>query len=352
MTRLTKDQRRQQKKKREQKADRQREHSLNRQFKHFDTAMLAITAAMRGVGDRESLEEALLSLFKQNNTTDRPDPFVWESWKRVKQRISSLVRIHTELDINGDSVAMKGRVYFVEDDSCLVEYFPLQAMLASKWKPQEVVLNLGLELEPTPENEKVHYIPEGVYLFGVEFGYYPVHFAFVNKLGVPNDAYMVTNSGWHLLGGQLADELLMQVIMSAYTKSTMDEPHRHVEVELIEHLAPFESDDDADYKPLSEKGRGIIVSAGRALLAEMENIQNTAMLHDTESYDSGWDEGLQEGLAETRALQERLQVAEKELHELRRKPPVVASPAKPEATHARSLSERMGALLAPVQAPV
>lgn len=137
-----------------------------------------------------------------------------------------------------------------------------------------------------------------------------------------------------------------------FTAVTVDEPHRHVEVELIEHLAPFESDDDADFKPLSEKGRGIIVSAGRALLAEMENIQNTAMLHDTETYDAGWDEGLQEGLAEARRFQERLQVAEKELPELRRKPPVVASPAKPEAIQSLALSERMGALLAPVQAPV
>lgn len=361
-SKLTKDQKREKKKREERKLKLRREHEDNRYFKKVDGLMMAITLALQGVGTQPELDAAVLNLGsgKSVAVSDKESRFQSPEWMRLRGYTTRLVSmLQADPDAHYAGFGLDGRIFLNGDGDTQFRsaHFPLNAILASNWQPDEVVANTSVELEPEPT--------QGAYFFGVEVRNLAVHFAIASTAD-PDDlpeVYFVSPKGWHRLDFEIwRHELwpsLARVILAKDLIRGPDENQYALDRLMQDTLARKSDAQEAQDGPvqvIDDKARTVIRSMGSGLLLESEFLLSAAEdEHARQNKDAlafEWNEGFESRQGEINALQERYRALEFENNTLRRLFAKPAIPASQEASQttvqqapARPLEERMGVLL-------
>ncbi|RAR49525.1 UNVERIFIED_CONTAM: hypothetical protein C7454_1252 [Acidovorax defluvii] len=358
-SKLTKDQKREKKKREERKLRLRREHEDNRHFKKVDDLMMAITQALQGIGTQEELDAAVLRLGggKSVSTSDRESRFQSPEWVRLRKYTTSMVSLlQANPSAHYAGFGLDGRIFLNGDGDTQFRsaHFPLNAIMASNWQPDEVVANTSEELEPEPT--------QGTYFFGIDVRDLAVHFAIASTTS-PDDlpeVFFVSPKGWHRLDlGIWRDELwpsLARVIIAKDLIRGPDENQYAIDRIMLDahaRQAAKGGSPDGSTPAFDAKARTIIRSLGSGLLLESEFMLSAAedararQNEDALAYQ--WNEGFESRQSEVDALQDRYRALEYENQTLRRLllqptpqekqlPTSQPAPTKP-------LQERMGALL-------
>lgn len=361
-SKLTKDQKREKKKREERKLKLRREHEDNRYFKKVDGLMMAITLALQGVGTQPELDAAVLNLAsgKSVAVSDKESRFQSPEWMRLRGYTTRLVSmLQADPDAHYAGFGLDGRIFLNGDGDTQFRsaHFPLNAILASNWQPDEVVANTSVELEPEPT--------QGAYCFGVEVRNLAVHFAIASTAD-PDDlpeVYFVSPKGWHRLDFEIwRHELwpsLARVILAKDLIRGPDENQYALDRLMQDTLArktDAQEEQDGPVQVIDDKARTVIRSLGSGLLLESEFLLSAAederARQNKDALAFEWNEGFESRQGEINALQERYRALEFENNTLRRLFAKPAIPASQEASQtavqqapARPLEERMGALL-------
>lgn len=363
MTKLTKDQRRAQKKQKERKQSRQLEQAFNRKIKTMAPAMATIHAAVEEYVEREDLEKAFVTLFKGASAKPLPSPFRDAAWQELQTRTTALI-YHSILYAydaeNAEDSTLRGRAYFFpdEDQGIVKEHFPFAAVMASGWPLPRVVQELSQEI--------LGKVTPGAYVFGIPFCCHGVNFAVVTSKDAPDVAayYLITADDWYLLDKYACDEMLLAILIDAFAMYGEDYSQHTSDFRMISLLShelreKEEEAGEGEQPPhLTPDMRQAIMAAGSGLsdqvdllvdvLREMEEDQEA--MGKLMSPDLDYEDGLREGQRQRDEVLERLRAAEEQIQAMKRQAasrPKVA-PYAPESARARPLSERMGALLAPL----
>ncbi|MFC7461036.1 hypothetical protein [Hydrogenophaga defluvii] len=360
MTKLTKDQRRAQKKQKERKQSRQLEQAFNRKIKTMAPAMATIHAAVEQFVERDVLENAFVTLFKGASAKSLPAPFHDAAWQELQAHTKALI-YHSILFAydpeNAEDSTLRGRAYFFPDDDHrpVKEHFPFAAVMASKWPIRRVVQELSQEI--------LGKVTPGAYVFGIPFGYHGVNFAVVTSKDAPDVPayYLVTADDWHLLNKDACDELLVPILIDAFSMYGEEDSQHNSDLRMIGVLNPELQEAVEEGVPpalLTPLMRQAIMAAGSGLcdqvdmlvdvLREMEEEQEE--MGKLASPDQDYEDGLRDGERQRDELLARLKAAEEQIQAMKRQAasrPKVA-PEVPATARALALSERMGALLAPL----
>lgn len=361
-SKLTKDQKREKKKREERKLKLRREHEDNRYFKKVDGLMMAITLALQGDGTQQELDAAVLNLGsgKSVAASDKESRFQSPEWTRLRGYTTRLVSmLQADPDAHYAGFGLDGRIFLNGDGDTQFRsaHFPLNAILASNWQPDEVVANTSVELEPEPT--------QGAYFFGVEVRNLALHFAIASTAD-PDDLPEVTfvsPKGWHRLDFEIwRHELwpsLARVILAKDLIRGPDENQYALDRLMLDTLArktDAQEEQDGPVQVIDDKARTVIRSLGSGLLLESEFLLSAAederARQNKDALAFEWNEGFESRQGEINALQERYRALEFENKTLRKlftqpasNPPQEASQTAVQQAHARPLEERMGALL-------
>lgn len=358
-TKLTKDQKREKKKREERKLRLRREHEDNRHFKKVDDLMMAITQALQGTGTQEELDAAVLRLGggKSVSTSDRESRFQSPEWVRLRKFTTSMVSLlQANPSAHYAGFGLDGRIFLNGDGDTQFSsgHFPLNAILASNWQPDEVVANTAKELEAGPT--------QGAYFFGIAVRDLAVHFAVASTISTDElpEVFFVSPKGWHRLDLDIwREELwpsLARVLLAKDLIRGPDENQYAMDRLMLDTRArqvAQGSDPKGPTPAFDDIARTIIRSLGTGLLMESESILSAAedararQNEDALAYQ--WNEGFESRQSEVDALQDRYRALEYENQTLRRLllqptpqekqlPTSQPAPTKP-------LQERMGALL-------
>lgn len=354
MTRLTKDQRREQKKQKERKQALQREQAANRKLKTIAPALSTIHAALVGFVERDDLESAFLTLFKGIPAVSLPAPFDAKVWKELQEHTQALLFhsiLHGYDTDSAEDSTLPGRAYFFDEDSSakVREHFPVAAVLASQWTISRVVQELSKEV--------MGKVTPGAYVFGVPFGIHGVNFAVVTSKENPEEAayYLVRPDDWRRMDTAMCDDALGSIIVDAYRLNEDDGAQHNDDFRLIEVLTnEADSETEAEPKPLTPLMRRAIMTGGSGLVNQVDLLvdairdieEEQEALGETDP-DQDYEDGFRDGQRERDELLAQLKAAEDQLKALKRQASTGPKVA-PESARALSLSERMGLLLAPL----
>ena len=117
-SKLTKDQKREKKKREERKLKLRREHEDNRYFKKVDGLMMAITLALQGDGTQQELDAAVLNLGsgKSVAVSDKESRFQSPEWTRLRGYTASLVSmLQADPDAHYAGFGLDGRIFLNGD---------------------------------------------------------------------------------------------------------------------------------------------------------------------------------------------------------------------------------------------
>lgn len=361
-SKLTKDQKREKKKREERKLKLRREHEDNRYFKKVDGLMMAITLALQGEGTQQELDAAVLNLAngKSVAVSDKESRFQSPEWARLRGFSTNMVSmLQADPDAHYAGFGLDGRIFLNGDGETQFRssHFPLNAVVASNWQPDEVVAKTSVELEPEPT--------QGAYFFGVEVRNLALHFAIAstaNPEDLPEVSF-VSPKGWHRLDLEIwRHELwpsLIRVIVAKDLIRGPDENQYALERLMLDALARKAEADEVPSGPTQEiddKARTIIRSLGSGLLLESEFLLSAAederARQNKDALAVEWNEGFESRQGEINALQERYRALEFENKTLRKlftqpaiTPSQEASQGSVQQAPARPLEERMGVLL-------
>ena len=361
-SKLTKDQKREKKKREERKLKLRREHEDNRYFKKVDGLMMAITLALQGDGTQQELDAAVLNLGsgKSVAVSDKESRFQSPEWTRLRGYTTSLVSmLQADPDAHYAGFGLDGRIFLngEGDTQFRSAHFPLNAILASNWQPDEVVAHTSVELEPEPT--------QGAYFFGVEVRNLAVHFAIASTANAEDlpEVSFVSPKGWHRLDLEIwRHELwpsLARVILAKDLIRGPDENQYALDRLMLDTLArktDAQEEQDGTVQVIDDKARTVIRSLGSGLLLESEFLLSAAederARQNKDALAFEWNEGFESRRGEINALQERYRALEFENRTLRKLFVQPATPSPQETTQgavqqapARPLEERMGALL-------
>ena len=361
-SKLTKDQKREKKKREERKLKLRREHEDNRHFKKVDGLMMAITLALQGVGTQQELDAAVLNLAsgKSVGASDKESRFQSPEWTRLRGYTTRLVSmLQADPDAQYAGFGLDGRIFLNGEGETQFRsaHFPLSAIMASNWQPDEVVAKTSVELEPEPT--------QGAYFFGIEVRNLAVHFAIAstaNPEDVPEVSF-VSPKGWHRLDLEIwCHELwpsLARVILAKDLIRGPDESQYALDRLVLDTLArktDAQEEQDGPVQVIDDKARTVIRSLGSGLLLESEFLLSAAederARQNKDALAFEWNEGFESRQGEINALQERYRALEFENKTLRKlftqpatTPPQEASQSAVPPAPARPLQERIGALL-------
>ncbi|MBV7542081.1 hypothetical protein [Acidovorax sp. sic0104] len=371
MAKLTKDQKREKKKREERKLKLRREHEENRHFKKVDGLMMAIAHAMQGSATQQELNDAVLRLGGGLSVaaSEAKSIFTGPQWNYVKAATTEMVAmLQAEEYRMYSGLGLQGRIYINGDDPNTVFHatsFPLFAMVTCNWHPEEVVWRSALDLEPEPTR--------GAYFFGVEIRDLALHFAIASTARESDtpEVYFVSPSGWHRLDLTVwRDELwpcLARVGMSVYMTQGPSDIQIGV-IQVYEDSSDEELPQDdlsaLDRHPMNDRGRTSVRCLGAELLHESEMLvmaaTNAVGNRTQEQLTEAWSEGFDAREDEIAALQEKLEMAKIEAAAMRdvllkqaagrpveTLPPACPAPSQPATAlpSPKPLHERMGSLL-------
>ena len=362
-SKLTKDQKREKKKREERKLKLRREHEDNRYFKKVDGLMMAITLALQGDGTQQELDAAVLNLGsgKSVAASDKESRFQSPEWTRLRGYTTRLVSmLQADPDAHYAGFGLDGRIFLNGDGDTQFRsaHFPLNAVLASNWQPDEVVANTSVELEPEPT--------QGAYFFGVEVRNLALHFAIASTAD-PDDLPEVTfvsPKGWHRLDFEIwRHELwpsLARVILAKDLIRGPDENQYALDRLMLDALARKAEADEEPSGPtqvIDDKARTVIRSLGSGLLLESEFLLSAAEASFAQKNETArgldWNEGFESRQSEIDALQARFRSLEAENEALKRLNQLTAKNLNipiQEGSAVKTvalLHERMGALFGP-----
>jgi hypothetical protein len=322
MTRLTKDQRRAQKKQKERKVSVQREQSQNREQKTFAKAIAQIIEAAHGMGDADQLSSAILKLFRGQSDKELPAPFDSQIWGILKENMQSLAyhsAVHSYETESPDEAIITGRIFLVDEVShkYVTEHFPFAAVMASQLPFDKVV--------PVLSREIMDKLTPGAYVFGVTMGELAVNLALVTSTANPEETsyYLIEEDDWYKLDALQCERLLGRLIHD-FSMNNDDEGAQHYgDAALIQAITGVEHDDnDAEFSALSSEHRSIIMAGGSGLIRQVDMLIDTirgmeieADLEGSEQsieFNVGWSEGHAAGLSERADLMAKLQRAQEE----------------------------------------
>ena len=292
--------------------------------------------------------------------SDKESRFQSPEWTRLRGYTTRLVSmLQADPDAHYAGFGLDGRIFLNGDGDTQFRsaHFPLNAVLASNWQPDEVVANTSVELEPEPT--------QGAYFFGVEVRNLALHFAIASTAN-PDDLPEVTfvsPKGWHRLDFEIwRHELwpsLARVILAKDLIRGPDENQYALDRLMLDTLArktDAQEEQDGPVQVIDDKARTVIRSLGSGLLLESEFLLSAAederARQNKDALAFEWNEGFESRQGEINALQERYRALEFENKTLRKlftqpasNPPQEASQTAVQQAHARPLEERMGALL-------
>lgn len=359
-SKLTKDQKREKKKREERKLKLRREHDENRHAKKVDGLLMTITHALEGLALQEELDDAVLRLGGGQSVpaSEKSSRFQSPEWTEIKQqttRMVGLIQSGAVADFAG--LDLQGRLYLNGDAGTNFSStsFPLFAMLSSNWLPHEVFQKTAKELEPEPTH--------GAYFFGIAVRDLAAHFALASTAHADEEAevFYVTSKGWHRLDYKTwRDELwpsLGHVLLAQRLGTDMRSDTEYAIgglMQLSKRAFPDEAHQRGRREPALDDGtRGIVRSFGADLLMELEVLLAAADAAGAEANQNAlayeWNEGFEARQAEINVLEDRHRALEHENQTLRRMlmnqetPPAQSTPLPTAPT--RPLEERMGALL-------
>lgn len=361
-SKLTKDQKREKKKREERKLKLRREHEDNRYFKKVDGLMMAITLALQGDGTQQELNDAVLNLgsAKSVAVSDKESRFQSPQWTRLRGYTTSMVSmLQADPDAHYAGFGLDGRIFLNGEAETQFRsaHFPLNAIMASNWQPDEVVAKTSVELEPEPT--------QGAYFFGIEVRNLAIHFAIAstaNPEDLPEVSF-VSPKGWHRLDFDIwRHELWPSLARVTLAKDLIrgpDENQYAMDRLVLDTLARKRAEDHVQDGPpqvIDDKARTIIRSLGSGLLLESEFLlsatDDALARKNDDALALEWNEGFESRQGEIDAMQERYRALEfenKTLRKLVTQPAVSPSHEAPrpaaQQEAARPLEERMGALL-------
>ena len=356
-SKLTKDQKREKKKREERKLKLRREHEDNRYFKKVDGLMMAITLALQGDGTQQELDAAVLNLGsgKSVAVSDKESRFQSPEWTRLRGYTASLVSmLQADPDAHYAGFGLDGRIFLngEGDTQFRSAHFPLNAILASNWQPDEVVAKTSVELEPEPT--------QGAYFFGVEVRNLALHFAIAstaNPEDLPEVSF-VSPKGWHRLDLVIwRHELwpsLARVILAKDLIRGPDENQYALDRLMLDTLARKPDAEEGQNGPvevIDDKARTVIRSLGSGLLLESEYLLSAAEDARARKSEAAlaleWHEGYESRQAEIEILQERYQALEQENLTLRR---LVLNPSHQPTSPSEVLQENSAPSAMPLEA--
>ena len=356
-SKLTKDQKREKKKREERKLKLRREHEDNRYFKKVDGLMMAITLALQGDGTQQELDAAVLNLGsgKSVAVSDKESRFQSPEWTRLRGYTASLVSmLQADPDAHYAGFGLDGRIFLngEGDTQFRSAHFPLNAILASNWQPDEVVANTSVELEPEPT--------QGAYFFGVEVRNLAVHFAIASTANAEDlpEVSFVSPKGWHRLDLEIwCHELwpsLARVILAKDLIRGPDENQYALDRLMLDTLARKPDAEEGQNGPvevIDDKARTVIRSLGSGLLLESEYLLSAAEDARARKSEAAlaleWHEGYESRQAEIEILQERYQALEQENLTLRR---LVLNPSHQPTSPSEVLQENSAPSAMPLEA--
>jgi hypothetical protein len=275
-SKLTKDQKREKKKRDERKRQLRLEHEGNLHAKKIDGLMKALILALHGLGTQDAIDSAILRLggAKSVATSERETGFQGPLWAALRQRTTKMVALlQNDPGAHYAGFGLEGRLYLCVDGRPDLNtlHFPLNAAIGSDWQPDEVFAKNAKELDPEPS--------QGVYFFGMEVRDRAVHFAIASRLDSrdPPEAYFVSPKGWHRLDLDIwKHELFPALMRVTVADGLMGGPRQSFyAMDALSELSQVYkgvSDDKLDGAALEfeEQARTVILCLGSTLLMESE----------------------------------------------------------------------------------
>ena len=362
-SKLTKDQKREKKKREERKLKLRREHEDNRHVKKVDDLMMAITQALQGIGTQEELDAAVLRLGGGNSVaaSDRESRFQSPGWVRLRGYTTRLVSLlQADPGAHYAGFGLDGRIFLNGDGDTQFSsaHFTLNATIKSNWLPDEVVANTARELEPEPT--------QGAYFFGVDVRDLALHFAIASKTNPEElpEVFFVSSKGWHRLDLDVwRSELWPSLARVILVKELVRGPDEHqyamdrLMLDALARQSAQGGNQENQTPALDDRARTIIRSLGSGLLLESESILSAAEDARARQNEGAlayeWNEGFESRQGEIDALQDSYRALEFENQTLRRmllqpnqntlttKDPQQTANKTPE----KPLHERMGKIL-------
>lgn len=356
MSKLTKDQKREKKKREERKLKLRREHEENRHFKKVDGLMTAITMALEGLGSQEELDAAVLRLAGGQSVvvSEKESRFQGHAWAEVKASTTQMVALlQADESAYYSGLGLQGRLYLNGEGTkrFSVSSMPIFALVSSGWDPLEVVHKTALELDPEPT--------QGAYVFGMEARNTAVHFAIASTANPedPPEVYFVSPKGWHRLDLKIWFEELWPCLARVMVASNFARGPSDTQFAIARLMELSGSAGGPDDEPcLDEESRAAIRSFGAELILETELLVTAAEAARTMQVhlasEVKWEAGFESRQDEIDTLEARCQSLERERQALQRYALETAATAQPQAatmptlpSPAKPLHERMGALL-------
>ena len=355
-SKLTKDQKREKKKRDERKRQLRLEHEENLHAKKIDGLMKALLLALHGLGMQDEIDSAVLRLggAKSVAASERETSFQGPAWAALRQRTTKMVALlQSDPSAHYSGFGLEGRLYLNGDGSTDFNtlHFPLNAAIGSNWQPDEVFAKNAKELDPEPS--------QGVYFFGMEVRDRAVHFAIASRLDSrdPPEAYFVAPKGWHRLDLDIwKHELFPALVRVSIADEMMGGPRQtFFAMDALADLSRAHkgvSKDNGDAPALlfDDKARTVICCLGTTLLMESEFMaaaaESAKAIEHEEALAKEWNEGFAARQLELDEVRRRCCALEQENRQLR--PARVQGPSAPEDNPQRPvvpLQQRMGALL-------
>lgn len=355
MPKLTKDQKREKKKREERKLKLRKEHEQNHHFKKLDGLMTAISMALEGVATQEDLDAAVLRLGGGQGVaiSEKESRFQSPQWSEIKASTTRMVDLlQTDDSAYYSGLGLQGRLYLNGEGNkrFSLSYMPIFAVVSSGWAPEEVVHQTAVDLEPEPTR--------GAYFFGVAVRDSAIHFACASTadpLDTP-EIYFVSPKGWHRLDLRIWREELWPCLCRAMFATDLVRGPSESQYAIAQMVEATRSkqDPEADLS-LDDASRVVIRGMGSELALESEVLVFAAdavhawRMHEVREQE--WNAGFASRQEEVDTLDARCRNLERERNALQRptQPSPAHSgdepPASPNAAPARPLNERMAVLL-------
>lgn len=292
---LTSDQKRAQRKRKEEKLARQRQHERNRFANSIEELVRTIVLAEQGVIDTEEIEATILRFghAKSVSASLKESRFQSKAWDHVRTATTRLVSMTREVEFWDSDTALSGRVYSIstDNDSYETQYFPVEAAVASCWSFSEVYANTV--------GERAQQLHEGAYFFGLPLGLCAVHIALACSASsdAPDEIFIVTPKGWCAIDESIWTDALQPVLARSSLTShrVMNESNGAayaVEL-LLERQQKNEPVDGTSF--LDKKSRAVLRAICASLVEEAEEFACASAAFRELGAITGYRDGIAKG---------------------------------------------------------
>ncbi len=358
---LTSDQKREKAKREKAKANRRREHEVNRSLKDVESMIRALALAMEGELDLDELEESIRNVGKAQTVHASLERSSFQSfaWSELRRTTTAMVALlHEDPLAARTTLALQGRLYTTDtgtSDWYYPFFVPLDVARYSGWGLPKIFQATAQDLTPKPQ--------QGAYFFGVALGELALHFALATALdeAVPPEIFLVSDDGWRMLDyGRWEGGIWPMLADAMNAKSIVGEPDdANLAIRTLMRDQPGFDTAPQGERFLNDDSRSLIRSLGSALCMEADELIQAAAEREEEGAHEGYMEGIAKGALESREevleLQKQLGRIREEVEILRRNgassapAPAVAARVgiTQEPANEKSLAERMNRLLYP-----